>query len=252
MTPFIAEFIGTAVLVFLGDGVVANVALRDTKGHNSGWIVIVTGWAMAVFVAVVIAAPFSGAHLNPAVSVGLALAGKFSWSQVPAYIAAQFIGAIVGAGLVWLTHKDHFDRTDDPGLQLAVFSTRPSIRNPLRNLVCETTATFILLVSVLYFTKATIVGSASSRVFLPGETAVVGLGSIGALPVAFVIWAIGLSLGGTTGYAINPARDLGPRLAHTLLPMKGKGSSDWAYAPIPLLGPLFGAVLAALMFKGLS
>jgi glycerol uptake facilitator protein len=246
MTPFIAELIGTAVLIFLGDGVVANVLLKDTKGHNSGLIVIATAWAMAVFVGVVIAGPFSGAHLNPAVSVGLALAGKFSWSLVPLYAAAQFLGAMLGAFLVWVCYKDHFDRTGDAGLLLAVFCTGPAIRNLWRNFFCEMSATFVLLASVFYITDATVL---PSKTIPAAETTHIGLGSVGALPVALVVWVIGLSLGGTTGYAINPVRDLGPRLIHQLLPIKDKGASDWGYAPIPILGPLAGAALAALLFN---
>ena len=243
--PLFGEFMGTMVLILLGDGVVANVLLKDTKGHNSGLIVIATAWAMAVFVGVVIAGPFSGAHLNPAVSVGLAIAGKFSWSLVPLYTSAQFLGAMLGAFLVWVCYKDHFDRTPDPALQLAVFCTGPAIRNFGRNFFCEVSATFVLLASVFYITDATILPGKT----IPAETTHIGLGSVGALPVALVVWVIGLSLGGTTGYAINPVRDLGPRLVHQLLPIKGKGSSDWGYAPIPILGPLVGAALAALMFK---
>lgn len=241
MNAFTAEFLGTAVLIFLGDGVVANVLLKNTHGNGGGIIAITTAWAMAVFVGVVIAGPYSGAHLNPAVSVGLAVTGKFSWDLVPLYVAAQFLGAMTGALLVWVCYKDHFDRTPDPDLQRAVFCTSPAIRNGWRNLFCELSATFILLSAVFYITDA--------KILPPAETSHIGLGSVGAIPVAFVVWGIGLSLGGTTGYAINPARDLGPRLVHQLLPIKGKGSSDWGYAPIPLLGPLAGAALAAWLFR---
>lgn len=240
MTPFIAEFLGTFVLIFLGDGVVANVVLNDTKGHGSGWIVITTAWAMAVYAGVVIAGPFSGAHLNPAVTIALAIAGKFPWSTVPSYIVAQCLGSMAGAGMVWLTHKDHFDRTPDPGAKLAVFCTAPAVRNPPINLLNEIAATFILLTAVFYITDAEV---------LPLKTVHIGLGSIGALPVALIVWGIGLSLGGTTGYAINPARDLPPRIMHALLPIRGKGGSDWGYAPIPVLGPLIGACLSALLFR---
>jgi glycerol uptake facilitator protein len=242
MTPFTAEFLGTAVMLFLGDGVVANVVLKDTKGHGGGWIVITTAWGMAVYVGVVIAGPISGAHLNPAVTIALAIAGKFAWNLVPMYIAAQFLGAMLGAGMVWLTHKDHFDRTPDPVAQLAVFCTMPAIRNPISNLLNEIAATFILLTAVFYITDAAI---------LPQQSVHIGLGSIGALPVALIVWGIGLSLGGTTGYAINPARDLGPRIMHALLPIKGKGASDWGYSPVPVLGPLIGGCLSALLFKHL-
>lgn len=238
-------------MIFLGDGVVANVLLKDTKGYGGGWIVITTAWAMAVYTGVVIAGPFSGAHLNPAVTVALAIGGKFSWNLVPLYIAAQFLGAFAGALMVWATHKDHFDRTPDPRAQLAVFCTAPAIRNPLLNLLNEIAATFILLIAVFYITDAQILPGKAAHVLLPGETTHIGLGSIGALPVALIVWAIGLSLGGTTGYAINPARDLGPRIMHALLPIKGKGSGDWGYAPIPVLGPLIGAALAALLFRNL-
>ncbi|TDX01189.1 MIP/aquaporin family protein [Dinghuibacter silviterrae] len=261
MNPFIAELIGTTVLIFLGDGVVANVLLKETKGNNGGLIAITTAWAMAVFTGVVIAGPYSGAHLNPAVSIGLAMAGKFSWSLVPTYIAAQFLGAMLGAFLVWVCYKDHFDRTPDPGLQRAVFCTSPAIANPWRNFFCEATATFVLLAAVFYITDARVLPGKTfylSDIYLaavktlPGvEPPHIGLGSVGALPVSLVVWVIGLSLGGTTGYAINPARDLGPRIVHQLLPLKGKGDSDWGYAPIPVLGPLVGAALAALMFKAL-
>lgn len=242
MTPFTAELLGTAVLLFLGDGVVANVLLKDTKGNGSGWIVITTAWAMAVYAGVVIAGPFSGAHLNPAVTLALAIGGKFPWASVPSYIVAQFLGAMLGSGMVWLTHKDHFDRTTDPGALLAVFCTGPAIRNPLLNLLNEIAATFVLLTAVFYITDAQI---------LPAGTVHIGLGSVGALPVALIVWGIGLSLGGTTGYALNPARDLPPRIMHALLPIRGKGKSDWGYAPIPVLGPLIGAALAAILFRHL-
>ncbi|MET6997460.1 MIP/aquaporin family protein [Chitinophaga defluvii] len=243
MTPFIAELIGTMLLILLGGGVVANVVLKGTKGNNSGWIVITTGWALAVFVGVVVAGPYSGAHLSPAVTLGLAIAGKFEWAKVPPFIAAQFIGAMSGAFLVWAMHKDHFDRSsDDPGGQLAVFATGPAIRNPLSNLFSEIVGTFVLIMCVFYITPAE----------MGPEKVPVGLGSVGAIPIAFVVWAIGLSLGGTTGYAINPARDLGPRIMHAILPMKGKGSSDWGYAPIPVIGPVIGTTLAALLYMALQ
>lgn len=238
MTPFIAEVIGTMLLILLGCGVVANVVLNLTKGNNGGWIVITTGWALAVYVGVVVASPYSGAHLNPAVTIGLAIAGKFSWESVPSYILAQFIGAMIGAFMVWAIYKNHFIATTDGGLKKAVFCTDPAIRNTVSNFLSEVVGTFVLVFTVLYFTDATIADN---------ETVVIGLGSLGALPVAFLVWSIGLSLGGTTGYAINPARDLGPRIIHALLPIKGKGGSDWAYAWIPVLGPLIGGTLAALL-----
>lgn len=237
MTPFIAELIGTMLLILLGDGVVANVVLKDTKGNNSGWIVITTAWALAVFVGVVVAAPYSGAHLNPAVTVALAISGAFPWVAVPGYILAQFLGAMMGAFLVWLTHKDHFDRTEDAGAKMAVFCTGPAIRNYGINFICEVVGTFVLIFTIFHITGAEITNTKQ----------VVGLGSVGALPVALLVWVIGLSLGGTTGYAINPARDLGPRIMHMILPIKNKAGNDWAYAWVPVIGPLTGAALAAFL-----
>ncbi len=242
MTPFIAEIIGTAILILLGGGAVANVVLNKTIGHNSGWIVITTGWALAVYVAVVIAGPYSGAHINPAVSIALAIAGKFPWADVPLYILAQLLGAMIGATAVWLTYKNHFDETEDAGSKKAVFCTAPAIRNTFSNFFSEAIGTFVLLFTILYFTGASITDT---------ET-LVGLGSLGALPVAFLVWSIGLSLGGTTGYAINPARDLGPRIIHAILPIKNKASSDWSYAWIPVLGPIVGGALAAFLMLALS
>lgn len=242
MTPFIAEIIGTAILILLGGGVVANVVLNKTIGNNSGWIVITTGWALAVYVAVVITGPYSGAHINPAVSIGLAVAGKFPWADVPSYILAQMIGAMLGSAAVWLTYKSHFDVTEDAETKKAVFCTAPAIRNTVSNLFSEAIGTFVLIFTILYFTDATINNT---------ET-VVGLGSLGALPVAFLVWSIGLSLGGTTGYAINPARDLGPRIMHAILPIKNKANNDWSYSWIPVVGPIVGASLAALLMIALS
>jgi glycerol uptake facilitator protein len=238
MTPFIAEFIGTGVLVLLGNGVVANVVLTDTKGQNSGWIVIVTGWAMAVYVGVWISNPYSGSHLNPAVTVAMAVAGKLAWSSVFTYIVAQLLGAMTGAFLVWLVYRDHFNRTTEPALQLAAFSTAPAIRNQLSNLFSEIVGTFVLIFTALYYVGAEMTDSKTP----------IGLGSLGALPIAFLVWSIGLSLGGTTGYAINPARDLGPRVMHFLLPIKNKRGSDWGYAWIPVVGPIFGGLLAAGLY----
>ncbi len=223
--------------MLLGCGVNANVVLKDTKGQGSGWIVITTGWALAVYVAVVIAAPYSGAHINPAVTIGLAAAGEFPWNSVPSYILAQFIGAMFAALIVWLNYRDHFNKTSEKDLKLAVFSTIPAIPNTFLNLLAEITGTFVLVFAVLYFTDASIADSGN----------IIGLGSLGALPVAFVVWSIGLSLGGTTGYSINPARDLGPRIMHALLPIKEKGQSNWSYSWIPVIGPVLGGVLAALL-----
>lgn len=240
MTPFIAELLGTMLLILLGNGVVANVVLNKTKGNNAGWMVITAAWAFAVFVGVTIAAPYSGAHINPAVSIGLAIAGKFAWSLVPSYILAQMIGACLGAFLVWLSYRDHYNETTDQGGILATFATGPAIRKPLSNLISEVIGTFVLVFTVFYITGANLADGS-----LDGTP--IGLGSVGALPVSLLVWGIGLSLGGTTGYAINPARDLGPRIIHTLLPLKTKGSSDWEYAWIPVFGPILGASIAAFL-----
>jgi glycerol uptake facilitator protein len=238
MSELTAEMIGTMFLMLLGNGVVANVVLTGTKGNNGGWIVITTGWALAVFVGVVIAGPYSGAHLNPAVTLALAIAGKFSWAKVGPYMLAQLIGAMLGSLLVWLIYKDHYKLTDDQGLKRATFCTSPAIRNIPSNLASEILGTFVLLFVIFYFTNAEI---------SPNKTPI-GLGSLGAIPVAFLVWAIGLSLGGTTGYAINPVRDLGPRIMHALLPVPQKGSSDWGYSWVPVAGPLIGGGIAALIF----
>ncbi|WP_026898497.1 MIP/aquaporin family protein [Daejeonella oryzae] len=238
MTQFAAEMIGTFFIILLGNGVVANVVLNGTKGNNGGWIVITTGWALAVFVGVVIAAPFSGAHLNPAVTLALAMAQKFSWAKVPLFILAQFTGAMLGAVAVWLVYKDHFLKTPDKGLKSAAFFTSPAIRNNSSNFFSEVLGTFVLIFVIFYFTNAE----------MGNDKTPIGLGSLGAIPVAFLVWAIGLSLGGTTGYAINPARDLGPRIMHALLPINGKGSSEWNYSWIPVAGPLVGSALAALLY----
>jgi glycerol uptake facilitator protein len=241
MTPFLSELIGTALLITLGGGVVANVVLNKTKGNNGGWIVICFGWAMAVYIGVFVATPYSGAHLNPAVTLGLAAAGKFEWGLVPTYILAQMIGAMVGACLVWLVYRQHFNETENAESKLAVFCTAPAIRSPLNNLLSEMIGTFILVFAALF-----IVGPS---VTLNNTEGKIGLGSIGAMPVAFLVLAIGLSLGGPTGYAINPARDLGPRIMHFILPINKKRDSDWSYAWIPVLGPIIGGLLAALIFR---
>ena len=237
MTTFVAEIIGTFFLMLLGLGVNANVVLKNTKGQGGGWILITTGWALAVYVGVFIAAPYSGAHINPAVSIGLAVAGEFPWASVPSYILAQFIGAMLAALIIWLNYKDHFDLTQEKNLKLAVFSTAPAVPNTALNLLAEITGTFVLVFAVLYLTDARILDSDT----------IIGLGSLGALPVAFVVWSIGMSLGGTTGYSINPARDLGPRIMHALLPIKDKGNSDWNYGWIPVFGPVIGGIIAALL-----
>jgi glycerol uptake facilitator protein len=230
-------------LLLLGNGVVANVVLSNTKGHNSGWIVISLGWGLAVFTAVVVSQDGSGAHLNPAVTIGLAMAGKFAWSSVGTFILAQMMGAALGTTLVWLIYKSHYDRTEDKSGKRATFCTEPAIRNTWSNLLSEVIGTFVLIFAVLYFTGPN---------FSPIDaTSQPGLGSLGALPVALVVVAIGLSLGGTTGYAINPARDLAPRCMHTILPVANKGDSDWSYAWIPVVGPILGAGIAALLYLNL-
>ncbi len=237
MSPFIAEIIGTAFLILLGDGVVANVILNKTKGNNSGWIVITFGWSIAVFVGVYISAAYSGAHLNPAVTIALAAADKFDWALAPMYIGAQFIGAILGAFLVWVAYKKHFDETANADAKLAVFCNSPAIPNVPFNLVTEIIGTFALVFGVFYIAGAHI------------NDVEVKLGSLDALPVALLVLGIGLSLGGPTGYAINPARDLGPRIMHAILPIKDKGSSGWGYSWIPVVGPVIGGLLAALVYK---
>jgi glycerol uptake facilitator protein len=228
MQPFVGEIVGTMLLILLGDGVVANVLLAKTKGNNSGWIVITTAWALAVFVGAYSVAAYSGAHLNPAVSLGLAIAGKFDWAQLPIYIIGQFIGAFLGATLVWLAYYPHWAETENKSLKLAVFCTAPAIRNSMWNVVTEVIGTFVLVFGILL-----IRGPATD------------MGSLGIIPVAFLVWVIGLALGGPTGYAINPARDLGPRIAHFVLPIANKGDSDWGYSWIPVVGPLVGAAIAA-------
>ncbi len=242
MSILVAEILGTMLLILLGNGVVANVVLKGTKGNNSGWIVITTGWALGVFVGVIVAGPYSGAHLNPAVTIALATAGKLSWALVPEYIAGEMIGAMLGAFLVWVSYKDHFKSTDDEGGKLACFCTGPAIRNSFSNMLSEIIGTFVLIFVIFYIAGPSIEIAADSG-------ALIGLGSMGALPVAFLVWAIGLSLGGTTGYAINPARDLGPRIMHAILPVKG--SNDWGYAWIPVVGPIIGCVIAALLYVAL-
>ena len=242
MSPFIAEVVGTMLLILLGNGVVAACCLKDTKSGAAGWIVITTAWAFAVFVGVVVAGPYSGAHLNPAVSIGLAAAGKFAWGSVVPYILAQFIGAMTGALLVWFFYQDHFKITDDEGLKRACFCTSPAIRNLPVNFISEVVGTFVLVFVVFYISDG--------KIDLPGdrESLTVGLGSVGALPVAILVWAIGLSLGATTGYAINPARDLGPRLVLSRLSFL-KTSPDWSYSWVPVAGPIAGAVVAAILYR---
>lgn len=223
------ELLGTFLLILLGEGVVANAVLRKTKGESAGWLAITGAWGLAVFVAVGVVAPFSGGHINPAVTLSLAAAGQFPWAQVPAYVGAQMLGAALGAALVWLVYRQHFAETPDADTKLAVFCTAPAIRSPLDNLLSEIVGTFVLAVAV-------------HRLAAPE----VGLGALDALPIGLVVVVIGLALGGTTGYAINPARDLAPRLTHALLPIPGKRDADWGYAWIPVVGPIVGALLAPL------
>ena len=220
MSPFLAELLGTMLLILMGGGVVANVCLSKTKGNGAGWIAITTAWALGVFIGVVVAGPYSGAHLNPAVSIGL---------------------AALGALLVWLVYKDHFNATDDPDAELGVFCTSPAIKDYPINFLGEMIGTFALMFVVFFITDGELTYESNST--LP-----IGLGSVGAIPVAFTVWVIGLSLGGTTGYAINPARDLAPRFIHFILPIKGKGSSHWEYAWVPVLGPIAGAAIAGMLY----
>jgi len=244
MSEFIAEFLGTMLLILLGNGVVANVVLNGTKGNNGGWMVITMGWGLAVFVGVAVAGPISGAHINPAVTIGLALAGMFAWAKVGLFILAQMLGAAVGAFLVWLMYRDHFNSTECGGSKLACFSTGPAIRNISSNAISEIIGAFVLMFVIFYLAGPSLQASGM-------EGAKIGLGTLGALPVALLVVAIGLSLGGTTGYAINPARDLGPRVMHAILPMKNKGTSDWGYALVPIVAPVLGAAIAAFMFMSL-
>ena len=232
---FTAELVGTAILIILGDGVVANVLLARSKAQNAGWIVITAGWGFAVMAAVYVVGSVSGAHINPAVTFAVALTNcNFGWGTALYYWAAQFIGAFIGAVVVYLHFLPHWEATEDPGLKLAVFSTGPAIRNTVTNLISEIIGTFILVFGVFGIT------SSANKV-----------GALAALLVGLLVFGIGLSLGGPTGYAINPARDLGPRIAHALLPIAGKGDSDWAYSWIPVVGPLIGGGLGALAYQAL-
>ena len=241
MSPYLAEFLGTALLVLFGNGVVANVVLARTKGNNSGWIVITAGWAFGVFIGAFCAAPFSGAHLNPALTLAMMVAGKFAPAHVAGYIVAQMLGGIVGGALVFLFYREHFKVSDNADGKLACFCTAPNIRHLPQALFCEILGTFVLVLPIFLLTSPTIPFPSAA-----GSTEVtIGLGSIGLIPVALLVFGIGLSLGGTTGYAINPARDLGPRLAHFFLPIPGKRDSDWGYAWVPVVGPLLGGLLAA-------
>lgn len=238
MTPFVAELIGTMLLVILGDGVVANVLLNKSKGQNSGWIVITTGWALGLTVAVYSVNSISGAHLNPAVTIAMAAIGKFAWASVPSYIGAQMIGGVLGGIVVWLAYLPHWGITEDKGAKLGVFCTGPAVRNPVSNLITEAIGTAVLVLGLLaILTPENLVPNSG---FKPGLTPIL---------VGVLVWSIGLSLGGPTGYAINPARDLGPRIAHFLLPIAGKGGSDWGYAWVPVVGPIIGGIAGAVFYK---
>ncbi|MCB1936249.1 MAG: aquaporin family protein [Nitrosomonas sp.] len=231
MSPFLGELVGTFILVLLGNGVVANVVLNKSKGNNAGWLTIAAGWGIALFVAVYAVAASSGAHLNPAVSIGLAAAGKFAWADVPSYAIAQMLGAMLGALIVWITYRQHFDQTTDPDAQLAAFCTGPAIRSPVHNIITEAVGTFVLVFGVMM-----IVSPQTS------------LGALDALPVALLLFGIGLSLGGPTGFAVNPARDLGPRIMHAILPIPNKRDSDWGYAYVPVVGGIIGGLVAAVVY----
>ncbi len=235
MRQFTAEVVGTMLLILLGDGVVAAVLLNKSKAEKSGWIVITTGWGLAVVVAVYAVGRISGAHINPAVTLSLAVAGKLAWSEVPGYVFGQFVGAFLGAVLVWLAYLAHWPETEDKSLKLAVFSTAPAIRHMPANVVTEVIGTFVLVFGSLA------IGANNA----PTQT------GLTPLLVGFLVWAIGLSLGGPTGYAINPARDLAPRIAHAILPIANKGSSDWGYSWVPVLGPIVGGVIGAVTYVGL-
>ena len=251
MNPFVAEFLGTAILIILGNGVVANVVLNRTKGNGAGWVVITAGWGMAVFVAVFCVTRYSGAHLNPAVTLALAAAGKFSvtffrgWRDVPFYLLAQMAGAIVGAATVWVFYRRHYEATDDGDAKLATFATAPNIRSTPSAFICEVIGTFMLVFPIFCMVDPTIEIKDAPATY----SGRVGMGALGALPVGLLVFAIGMSLGGTTGYAINPARDLGPRIAHAILPIRGKRDSDWGYAWIPVAGPIVGGLIAALVAR---
>jgi glycerol uptake facilitator protein len=244
MQTLLAEALGTMLLVLLGDGVVANVVLNRTKGQNSGWIVITVGWGIAVAMAVYAVGRISGAHLNPAVTIGLSAIGSFPWAEAPGYIAAQMVGGFIGAVLVWVTYLSHWEATADPAAKLAVFSTGPAVRNTAANLIVELIGTAVLLFGILA------IAANAQTLSRPGDVDLSFVFSRGLQPllVGVLVLGIGLSLGGPTGYAINPARDLAPRIAHAILPIPGKGSSDWDYAWIPIVGPIVGGVVGAGLY----
>jgi glycerol uptake facilitator len=235
MSPYLAEFVGTALLVLFGDGVVAGVVLNKSKAQNSGWIVVTTGWGLAVAIAVYTVGTISGAHINPAVTIGLAVTGKFAWAQAGGYIAAQILGAIAGAVLVWLAYLAHWEATPEPESKRGIFCTIPAIRRPPMNFITEVIGTFALMFGVMALSA-----------YKPSAQS-----GLTPLLVGILVWGIGLSLGGPTGYAINPARDFGPRLAHAILPIAGKGGSDWAYSWVPIVGPIVGGILGAVTYAAL-
>jgi glycerol uptake facilitator protein len=240
MQAYVGEFIGTMILIILGDGVVAGVLLRNSKAENSGWIVITFGWGMAVAIAVYCVGQFSGAHINPAVTIANAVTGNLEWALVPGYIIAQFLGAFVGGIIVWLAYLPHWAETEDEGLKLGVFSTAPAIYNTPANLITEIIGTFVLVFGIF--------GIVANAGAVGGNAAAVIGSGLNPLLIGLLVLAIGLSLGGPTGYAINPARDLGPRIAHAVLPIAGKGGNDWGYAWIPVVGPIIGGILGAVLF----
>lgn len=233
MSTFLAELVGTAILILLGDGVVAGCLLTKSKAENAGWIVITLAWGLAVTMGIYAVGAISGAHLNPAVTIAMAVIGNLAWAEVAPYIAAQMIGAFLGAVLVWIAYLPHWKETDDPGKKLGIFATGPAIYNPVANVITEVIGAFMLLFGILFI---------GANEFAPG---------VAPLAVGLLIVVIGMSLGGPTGYAINPARDLGPRIAHAVLPIPGKGDSQWYYAWIPVVGPIIGGVLGALTYKAL-
>ncbi|MEY8765992.1 MULTISPECIES: MIP/aquaporin family protein [Francisella] len=240
----IAEFIGTMILILLGNGVVAGVVLKGTKSENGGWIVITFAWGLAVFLGVLVAGPISGAHLNPAVTLALAIAGKFSWGWVVPFVISQILGAMVGQLLVWTMYYPHYSATDNTDLKLATHCTSPAIKHLPSNFASEVIGTFVLIFAILTMHGVVAhAGEASVTTAYP-----IDMGALGGIPVAFVVIAIGLSLGGTTGYAINPARDFGPRLFHAIMPIQGKGSSQWSYAWVPIVGPVLGSVIATGLY----
>ncbi len=247
MSAYIAEFFGTALLILFGNGVVANVVLAKTKGHNSGWIVISAGWGLAVFIGAFCANKYSGAHLNPAVTLAAVMTGKLGSNLALGYVVAQLLGAMLGSLLVFVFYREHFLATNDQDAKLACFCTSPNIRSLGQSLICETIGTFALILPILLMVSPSLVPVAADA-----PTSKLGLGTLELLPVGLLVFGIGLSLGGTTGYAINPVRDFGPRLMHAILPIPGKRDSDWGYAWVPIVGPLLGSALAAATYLALS